>query len=302
MKYTTIVFSALTVGLTLCPLSSAATFYGSFTTDESIGSTAILEEDIFEVDGNAIEVFVDGTTLSTSSNEDLDALYVGDDGSLYYSFSASATIGDGVGGVTSGDIVKFDPNQPVGSQFSHFLDSGFNNVNALWIEGSTLYLSVSSDDDVGSNNLSVSDDEVFTLIGGVATSVFDSAAVLGISGDSSTDVDAFAITNDGKYLFSTSSDNDFLPPGGLPGDEVNRDGGVVYIYDPANPGAFDPLSPSSIYFDGSSTFQTSVNIDALHPIPIPEPGSAVLTLLGLSVAVVLRKRVCESSGSTHSRG
>lgn len=267
----------------------AATFYGSFTTDEPSAGTGFLEEDIFFVSGNSITLFVDGTTLSTTSGEDLDALYINDGGRIDYSFTSTATIPDGVGSVTSGDIAGFDSAQSVGSQFSFVNDTGFTNVDAYWNVAGVPYFSLSATSStVGTNSLTVKDDEVFTLIAGVATSVFDSETALGISGDSATDVDAFAITDDGKFLFSTSSDNDFLVDGGDPQnplDFINRDGGVVYIYDPAAPGAFDPRSASSIYYDGSAVLGTSVNIDALHYV-VPEPCSAVL--VSLASCVLLR--------------
>lgn len=273
--------------------SNAATFYVSFTDDENIGGDAFLEEDIVLVTGATITKVVDGTTLSTTTGEDLDALDLSSNGQFAYSFTSAATIPQGVGSVTSGEVIGYTPTAPSGAQFALLHSLGLGDVDAYANVNGVPYFSLSANStaNVGSNALTIKDDEVFTLVGGIATSVFDAELAFGIAGQTSTDVDAFAITETGKFLFSTSSSNSFLPPGGVPAvDNFVRDGGVIYIYDPANPASFNPLSTSSIFFDATATFGTGINIDALHYVAIPEPTSVALGLGGLVALAMQRRR------------
>ena len=278
---------ACTVFIALSAPSRAVSFLGSFSSDETIAGVEYEEEDIVEVDNSSVAEFLDGDSLFTGE-EDIDALFVDSDGSIYFSTSAGATVVDGFGGIDSGDIVRFDPTAAAGSMFTLFIADTGPNVDALWIEDGTPYLSLSVDSTVGSNALAVTDDVVFTLSGtdlstSEATAVLDSNDFLldpGEEPDTGTDIDAFAITDDGHYLFSSSSSNSFLVEGGDPGnpaDFIRRDGGVIYILDPNNPASFDAREEASIYFDPNAelTFEPeesqSVNIDALHLLADDDP-------------------------------
>ncbi len=253
--------------------AQAERFYGSFLLEENIGSTTFQDEDLVLMNGPSATLFQKGSDFFTQ-DKDIDALYVDDQGVIYFSTSSQATIAGGIaggpGGMDSGDIVSYNPAT---QEFNLYLADFGPNVDAFWIEAGVPYLSISTDVAVGSNNLAATDDDVFTLIGGVATSVMNSSNLLLGSGGSiatSTDLDAFAITDEGKYLFSTSGSNSLLKEGGNannPSDKLIRDSGIIYLFDPANPGAFDARQESSIYFDPSEVYQTKINIDALHFLP-----------------------------------
>lgn len=279
--------------LVACP-SMAVSFYASFSTDETIDSTTYLEEDIVLIDGTNISLFEATASLFSSSGEDIDALFVGDDGDLYFSTSGQATLIEGVDGgstvIESGDVIRYSPTAPAGSQFSSYIADVGPNIDALWIENGVPYLSFGETDAVvGGNSLNVLDDQVFTLTGGfdlssaTVTVVLDSNDFLldpGEEPDTGTDIDAFAITDEGDYLFSSSSSNSFLIEGGDPGnfmDFISRDGGVVYKLDPSDTGSFDAREESSIFYDPSAVFSgdpepvVSVNVDALHFISGDDP-------------------------------
>ncbi len=256
----------------------SARFYASFSTDETIGGQVFLEEDILYFDGVSLRVHVAAATFFTQA-EDIDALHVDDEGNLYFSTAGSATIATGIdggaGGMQSGDVILYRPDS---GSFHRFIADGGPNVDAFAIWGGQPYLSFTTDAVVGANLLAVTDDTVFTLSGtdlatSTATAVLDSHLLLlgiGAQGITATDIDAFAMTATGEMLFSTTGSYSFLREGGNPNntrDYVTRDGGVVYRFDPASPESFDPREASSIYFDASATFGTSVNIDALSVLP-----------------------------------
>jgi len=274
-------------GITLVSSVSAGAIELSFANDETIGGTLYIEESVLTYDGTTLSELIDGTTLTTSSSEDIDAVHIDDSGVVYFSTSAGATIGDGVGGIASGDIIRYDPGATVGSQFSVFLADFGPDVNAFFLDGSTSYVSLSVSGTVGSNALSVLDSQVYTLVGGVATVVFDAATLFGTA--SGSDVSAFTILESGSYLFSTTSASS-IDTGEV--DEfddpifVSQDSGFVYLYDPSAPLSFDPLSAGSVFLDSSTVFETSVNVDALSGVPEP----ASLVLIGLGTMLVLGRR------------
>lgn len=291
---TNIIRSSALVGLALlilAPSSHAVRFYGSFRDNEDIGSTTFLDEDVLLVEDAIVSVF-QATTSFFTQDEDIDALYVELDGSFLFSTSAGATIASGIdggaGGIASGDVIRYDA---IAGTFSQVFDDFGPGVDAIWVANDTTYLSLSEDClaangcTVGSNSIDILDDHVFTLTGGSGTDVASYTATVvldannflldpGEEPDTGTDIDAFAITDDGNYLFSSSSSNSFLIEGGdpeIPADFVRRDGGVVYILDPTDTASFDAREESSIYYDASSLFETSINIDALHFLPADAP-------------------------------
>jgi len=271
------------VSIAFASSANAVRFYGSFTADEEIGGTTFLEEDVLQFDDTNVSL-LQATAGFFTSEEDLDALYVDDTGGIYFSTSAGATIALGVdggaGGIESGDIVRYDTTTQA---FSLFLADAGPNVDAFWIQAGVPYVSFSTDDTIGANNLAMLDDHVVTLTGGSGSdlSTYTATVVLDANDflldpdeepDSGTDIDAFAITSDGKYLFSSSSSNSFLIEGGDPevnADYISRDGGVIYILDPNDTASFDAREESSIYYDATALLAESgsTNIDAIHSLP-----------------------------------
>src|SRR5690606_23923823 len=167
--------------------------------------------------------------------------------------------------------------RPDQGTFHRYIADAGPNVDAFGMWGGKAYLSFNVDAVVGANQLDVTDDTVFALSGtdlaaSTATSVLDSHQVLlGLEaqGITVTDIDAFSMTATGEMFFSTTGSHSFLREGGNPlntRDYITRDGGVIYHFNPASPESFDPREESSIYFDASATFGTSVNIDALHVV------------------------------------
>jgi prepilin-type N-terminal cleavage/methylation domain-containing protein/prepilin-type processing-associated H-X9-DG protein len=255
--------------------ASGGRFFISFSTDETIASQSLLEEDILLVEGSAISLHLRTTSFFTQQ-EDIDALHVDPQGRIYFSTTGAATIAAGVdggaGGIQSGDIIRYNPET---LEFNRIAADRGPNVDAFAMFDGLAYFSLSTDDVVGVNQVPVTDDMVFRLSGldllaDVVFPVFDSHQSLlgaGAAPQTVTDIDAFSITDRGEYLFSTAGSYSFLVEGGNPlntRDYVRRDGGVIYRFDPADPNSFDPRSPASIFFDASATFGTSVNIDALH--------------------------------------
>src|SRR5690606_15898401 len=131
----------LVVATLLAEQAWSARFYASFSTDETIGGETFLEEDILYFDGASPTLYVAAATFFTQE-EDIDALYVDEDGNLYFSTAGSATIASGLdggaGGMQSGDIILYRPDQ--GTFHRYIADAG-PNVDAFGMWGGKAYLS-----------------------------------------------------------------------------------------------------------------------------------------------------------------
>ena len=258
----------------VAPSQVLAEYWTSFSSDETIAGNLYADEDIVRVDGSSATLYESLTSVFTSGSQnsvDLDALFLDDNGDLYFSTTSTVFIDSGIDGgsgrMDSGDVVV---RSAADGTFSRYIADAGPNIDAFWISNGLPYLSLGSDATIGSNSLAVSERMVFTLSqltdldGGLVSVVLDSTELLvpdGAEPPSSADIDAFAIADDGSYLFSTTGSNRFdLDEGG----SLTRDSGVIYQVDPGNTAAFDPNSSAAIFADVSDALSETVNVDALH--------------------------------------
>jgi hypothetical protein len=236
--------------LAVTPRRAAAEYFVSFSVDETIATNLFADEDIVSIDLSTPAIYESLTSVFTSGsqdNADLDALFLDENGDLYFSTTTTVFIDAGIDGgsgrMESGDVVV---RYAADGTFSRYLADAGPNIDAFWISQGVPYLSLGTDSTVGSNNVAVTERMVFTLTdatdlsSGLVSVVLDSAELLLPPGAGSNRFD--------------------LDEGGT----LTRDSGVVYQVDPNNLGAFDPTSPASVFADVSEELGEAVNVDALH--------------------------------------
>ena len=193
-----------------------------------------------------------------------------------------------VADISASEILAF--NATTGApDFSYVSPSGINTPFALAISGSTLYVG-----DSGNNMV-----RAFDLTTGVAVPGFTPLALSGLTGLAATDTALYALT-----VFNTLSAYDAVTGAALPGfttvtsaDGLNNpsaltlygdnlyvtnvNGGNVTAYNSTTGAVVSGyISPS-----GFSGYPASIAVSS-----VPEPGSAVLVLVGAGAALLRRRR------------
>jgi hypothetical protein len=260
----------------VCTVPTAqATYFLSTQNDATLGGLTFQEDDVIEYDpalGTSV-LRLEGDNFS--SNENIDALHVMNNGNVV--MVISTTLGATLGGITfeDGDLLRYDPIRDVADYFFHE-DDHFNlteDIDALSIlDNGNLVLSTDNDAQLGNLSFSEGDLVEYDLSSKTASLFFDGS----LFGEE-MNIDAVNVNADGTIVLSTATEAVLA---GLTFDEDD-----LVSYDPAT-------GMATHLFDGEGNFSLQENIDAVSMSPVPLPGAIwlVVTGLGLSGFQKMRKK------------
>jgi hypothetical protein len=253
----------------VCTVPTAqATYFLSTQNDATLGGLTFQEDDVIEYDpalGTSV-LRLEGDNFS--SNENIDALHVMNNGNVV--MVISTTLGATLGGITfeDGDLLRYDPIGDVADYFFHE-DDHFNlteDIDALRSWG--------NNNDAQLGNLSFSEGDLVEYdISSKTASLFFDGSLFG----EEMNIDAVNVNADGTIVLSTATEAVLA---GLAFDEDD-----LVSYDPAT-------GMATHLFDGGGHFSLPENIDAVSMSPVPLPGAIwlVVTGLGLSGFQKMRKK------------
>ncbi|MEA2084828.1 MAG: VPLPA-CTERM sorting domain-containing protein [Thermodesulfobacteriota bacterium] len=271
------ILCSLLISSTVIASASTEVYILSTQNDANLGGLSFQEDDVVKYDATtgSATIFFEGDNFT--SNENIDALHIMNNGDRVMVISTTLTAT--LGGVTfkDGDLVQYDPISNTASLWfsedEHFkltedidalsiLDNGhivFSTDNNAKLETGTGYFDVKAGDLVD-----------YDPIANTATTLFDETLF-----GRQMNIDAVHIQADGSILLSTAV---AATLGGLSFDEDDL---VLYNLNSCN---------AELAFNGSLHFSLGENIDAVSMAPVPIPGA--IWILGSSLAAlgVVRRR------------
>jgi subtilisin family serine protease len=235
----------------------------------TLGSlTGVRDEDVVRFDGADFAMVFDGSDVGVGS-VDVDAVSMGDAGSLLLSFDAPVTI-PGVGAVDDSDIVRFDATSlgsPTSGTFQMYFDGSDvglsgdkEDVDAVeLLPDGTILLSTNGKAQI-TGGLIAHDEDLLALtptsLGDVTSgsfSIYFDGSDIGLT-TAGEDVDGAAVDAAGDVLLSTR--------GAFSVPDMSGNGADVTLCTPSSLGSVTACD-ISVFFDSSEWGVTGLGVDAV---------------------------------------
>jgi len=249
--------------------------FSTSNTAQLSGSMTFGAADLVEWDPDSNTATLRFSEESLAANEKIDAAHVLPNGNIVLSTAAVAVLGQNEFSFERGDLVEFDPVSEMASLFFSCENfAGIEDIDAVHVlSDGHIVLSTKTAARLGLNGLSFEDGDLveYDPDTDTASLFFRQDAFQG-----TPNVDAVHVFEEkGTILLSTASTASL---GGL----VDFSRGDVVLYDPA----IDAALP----FFGVSNFASVENVNAVHVVPLSEPGEALMLVAGIALLAMVGRR------------
>ena len=270
--------SAMLVGLVAVLWLGAIAQAGliiSTTTEATLGGVTFECQDLVHYDpvtgaGTSARIF-DGSEVF-SIDENLYAAHLKANGHLVLSPENESTIGDLT--FMDSDLIEYDPVLGTATMVfdgSELFGSGdAENISAVSIlDNGHIVLSTTTDATLAGLSFECQDLVEYDPVAGTATLFFDGSELFSLT----ENIDAAHVLPNGNIILSTET-------GAKLGGLTFRDGDLV---------EYDPIADTAVLIFNEDWFTSSAEDIAAVTMPIPEPGTVILLVLG-SLAGLKRSR------------